>query len=106
MLAKLKNINLWITILLVVTIGAYWPIRQILVIERPADEIITSNLTITFLMALAAWGGVSMAYIDKKFKKLHWAYRTLLWIIGILIIMVYLSFIGYTPRWIFPPVFR
>lgn len=102
---RLRNHALWLIILGIGMAISYWPIRQFLCQETIKSEITTSTLTMMFLIVLTGFGSVYAAWLNKKFKKLHVVVRTLLWITGALVVMVYLSFIGYTPRWFFPPIF-
>lgn len=102
---RFKNHTLWLTILGIGTAISYWPIREFLCQETIKSEITTSTLTIMFLIVLTGFGSVYAAWLNKKFSRLHITVRILLWIIGALAVMTYLSFIGYTPRWFFPPIF-
>jgi len=84
----------------IATLASYWPVRQYLVQEEMRVTVYASNLTVPLLVLVSLVGWLLGKAIDKKWLKgRSWLLRQVAWLGCILIVFLYLKFMGIGMKW-------
>lgn len=99
---KRQNMATWFILVAIAAGVAYWPMRNMLIAQRPTLAVIVSNLTVNMILTFAIVAIVmrQIALLFKpKFPKWYPLIRIACFSIGMFGMIYWLTFWGYETRW-------